>query len=55
MKTSLQKDGKNSSSILLLDSVGQVNYYHKHLASSALTASEESLGEMAEWSNALVC
>ena len=50
-----QKDGKNSSSILLFDSVGQVDYYHKYLTSIDLTASKKSLGEMAEWSNALVC
>jgi hypothetical protein len=50
-----QKDGKISSSILLPDSAKQANYYHKHLTISSLTASEKSSGEMAEWSNALVC
>jgi len=50
-----QKDGKNSSGILLSDGVGQVNYYRKYPTISPLTASGKSLGEMAEWSNALVC
>jgi len=50
-----QKHGKKSSGILLSDWVEQVNFNHKYLISSHLDTNKKSIGEMAEWSNALVC
>jgi len=50
-----QKDGKSSSSILLSDAAELEGFYHKSLMFSNLIEHKKSSGEMAEWSNALVC
>ena len=51
-----QKDGKSSSGILLPDSaLSRLIFIVSSSLVSFLAASEKSSGEMAEWSNALVC